>query len=274
MTTLRRILATLALLAAPLQPLAAAPVALASPAHSHNDYRQIHPLDTALEMGFSSIEADIWLQPDGALLVGHTAQDVVPGRSLQSLYLDPLRARIAANGGRVYAGDDRPVILLIDLKSEGAATYAALSAVLATYQDVMTWWEGEVVHPGAVLPVITGNMDRVMIAREDPRRAAIDANLKDSKTISPQLTPMASEKWGSMFHWTGEGEMPEAELSRLREAVRMAHDADRVLRFYATPDGRGAARDRLWTRLLDEGVDLINTDDPRGLRAFLDARGR
>ncbi|AYN42579.1 hypothetical protein D9753_30990 [Streptomyces dangxiongensis] len=39
----------------------------------------------------------------------------------------------------------------------------------------------------------------------------------------------------------------------------------------ATPDTAGPARDALWTELLAAGVDHLTTDDPVGLKAFLDA---
>src|SRR5690349_308307 len=70
-------------------------------AHAHNDYEHARPLFDALDRGFCSVEADIWLV-DGALLVAHDKKDLKPARTLQSLYLDPLRERTKSNGGRVY----------------------------------------------------------------------------------------------------------------------------------------------------------------------------
>ncbi len=46
------------------------------------------------------------------------------------------------------------------------------------------------------------------------------------------------------------------------------------MRFWATPDLAGPARDALWAELLAAGVDYLNTDDLAGLEAFLDAAGR
>src|SRR3954467_9283840 len=93
-------------------------------AHAHNDYEHARPLLDALDHGFCSVEADIWLTPDG-LLVAHDRKDIKPGRTLEALYLDPLRERVKANGGRVYR--ERPAFsLLIDVKTDADATYAAL----------------------------------------------------------------------------------------------------------------------------------------------------
>src|SRR4029078_6301830 len=84
--------------------LASSPPAFAKPlpqAHAHNDYEHARPLFDALDHGFCSVEAYIWLPPDG-LLIGHEKKDLKPGRTLESLYLEPLRERTKANGGRVY----------------------------------------------------------------------------------------------------------------------------------------------------------------------------
>src|SRR5215475_1398103 len=62
-------------------------------AHAHNDYEHKRPLLDALDHGFCSIEADIYLV-DGQLLVAHDRRDVRPERTLQALYLDPLRERV------------------------------------------------------------------------------------------------------------------------------------------------------------------------------------
>src|SRR4051794_37993520 len=80
-----------------------APVTPLKNAHAHNDYAHARPLFDALDQGFCSVEADVFLV-DGKLLVGHTLFELKPDRTLESLYLDPLRERIKTNGGRVYRG--------------------------------------------------------------------------------------------------------------------------------------------------------------------------
>src|SRR2546429_8940516 len=82
-------------------------------AHAHNDYEHARPLLDALERGFCSIEADVWLV-DGRLLVAHDRNAVKAERTLQALYLDPLRERVRRNGGRVYR-DGPEVTLLVDV---------------------------------------------------------------------------------------------------------------------------------------------------------------
>src|SRR5918996_24410 len=95
---IRRALGVLAMVGALLT--ATAPAAMATGAtrpleraHAHNDYEHERPLLDALDHGFTSVEADIYLV-DGELRVGHDPEDLRPGRTLQSLYLDPLAQRV------------------------------------------------------------------------------------------------------------------------------------------------------------------------------------
>jgi hypothetical protein len=105
-------------------------------AHAHNDYEHKRPLFDALDQGFCSVEADVFLV-DGTLLVGHTSADLKPERTLEKLYLDPLRERIKTNGGRVYKNGPT-VWLLVDVKTEAKSTYQALDKVLAGYGDILS----------------------------------------------------------------------------------------------------------------------------------------
>ena len=61
------------------------------------------PLFEALDNGFCSVEADIYLV-NGELLVAHERFQTKPEKTLQLLYLEPLHERVKKNGGRLYAG--------------------------------------------------------------------------------------------------------------------------------------------------------------------------
>src|SRR3954469_21169350 len=127
-------------------------------AHAHNDYLHEHPLTDALSHGFASVEADIFLV-DGKLLFAHEKRDIKPDRTLEALYLDPLKRRVSENGGSVYPGGGA-FHLLIDLKSAGEPTYAALSKVLARYADMITTVRDGKLEPKAVNVVVSGNRPR------------------------------------------------------------------------------------------------------------------
>src|SRR5438105_13694218 len=127
-------------------------------AHAHNDYEHARPLFDALDQGFCSVEADIYLV-DGQLLVAHDRKDVKPERTLAKLYLDPLRARAQAHGGQIYPNGP-PFWLLIDVKTEAKATFAALHPVLERYADILSVTTDGKFDRKAVTVVVSGNTDR------------------------------------------------------------------------------------------------------------------
>jgi Glycerophosphoryl diester phosphodiesterase family len=232
-------------------------------AHAHNDYEHARPLFDALAQGFCSVEADIYLV-DGQLLVAHNRPDVKPERTLEKLYLDPLRARAKANNGQIYPGGP-PFWLLIDVKTEAKATYAALHPVLECYADILSVTTDGRSERKTVTVVISGNTARDAIKNQTRRFAAIDGRPPDLDTDAPaHLVPWVSESWTKLFKWTGEGPIPAAEKAKLREFVGKAHQQGRLVRFWATPE-----KAAVWEELHSAGVDLINTDKLAELRKFL-----
>jgi hypothetical protein len=242
-------------------------------AHAHNDYEHPRPLSDALDHRFGSVEADIFLVGD-QLLIGHDASELDPSRTLESLYLDPLAARVRANHGCVYRGWRRPVQLLIDIKTEGSSTYLELDRRLRRYPHLFTRYAHGRVHPGPVTAVVSGDRAaRAPMEAQTERRAFYDGRLADLGSTAPaSFIPLISDNWTLNFTWTGEGPFPDAERQRLRDITGAAHERGQQVRFWATPDTAGPARDALWTGLLAAGVDWLNTDDLAGLQAFLDAR--
>ncbi|MFB7593323.1 phosphatidylinositol-specific phospholipase C/glycerophosphodiester phosphodiesterase family protein [Streptomyces sp. NPDC056160] len=241
-------------------------------AHAHNDYEHPRPLLDALDHRFGSVEADIYLV-DGELLVAHDPVDLDPRRTLEALYLDPLAARVRAHHGSVYRGRREPLQLLIDIKTEGAATYLALDRHLARHRHLFTTYAHGRVHPGPVTAVVSGDRGaRAPMEAQTVRRAFYDGRLTDLGSTAPaSFAPLTSDNWISNFTWAGAGPFPDAERRTLRRIVGQAHAHGQRVRFWATPDAPGAARDAVWTELLAAGVDHLNTDDLAGLEAFLDA---
>lgn len=232
-------------------------------AHAHNDYEHPRPLFDALARGFCSVEADIWLRKEG-LLVAHTPFGLKAERTLQSLYLDPLRERVKRNGGKVFPGG--PAFhLMIDVKTDAKETWPALAKVLAEYADILTVTADGKTEAKAVTVVVSGNADRDGIEKAAVRHAAIDGRPKDlDGDKSAALIPWVSQSWGVMFKWDGTGDMPEDERKKLTEHVAKAHKQGRKVRFWATPE-----KPEVWKELRRAGCDFINTDKLDDLRAFL-----
>lgn len=237
-------------------------------AHAHNDYRHPRPLLDALEHGFSSVEADVFLV-EGKLLVGHDRAELRAERTLEALYLDPLLERVRKNGGSVYPGGGE-FILLLDAKADGEAVYRALKELLPRYAEMLTVFRADSVERRAVAAILSGDRPRAAVEADVERLVALDGRLPDLESDAPaSLVPLVSQDWASAFAWRGSGRMPEAQRRELRRLVEAAHARGRKLRFWGTPHASS-----LWAELLDAGVDLINADDLEGLEDFLRERPR
>ncbi len=244
------------------QPAHAQPTPLIQ-AHAHNDYEHARPLLDALDHGFCGVEADIYLV-DGQLLVAHDRSQVKPARTLQALYLDPLRERVRRNGGRVFTNGPE-FTLLIDLKSNWKTTYPVLRAVLTNYTDMLTTFHEGTKRTNGITIVISGNRAKEMLAGEATRYASYDGLLADLDLSAPAtLIPWISADWKMSFTWRGDGAMPEAEQKKLGDIVAKAHAQGRRVRFWGAPDN-----ENFWRVMRAADVDLINTDNLAGVEKFL-----
>jgi hypothetical protein len=241
------------------------PIALPQ-AHAHNDYEHPRPLLDALDHGFGSVEADIHLV-DGQLLVAHDLHQTDPNRTLETLYLRPLRQRAQAHRGRIHP-DTAEFVLLIDIKSDAAHTYHALRNLLSDYSDILTRYENQLTHTNAVTVILSGNRPRQLLRDEPIRFAAYDGRITDLDRTDPvHFIPLISDNWQLHFQWRGLGPVPDPDRHKLRLILHRAHRQGRKVRFWGAPDVQPA-----WKLLSDAGVDFINTDNLPGLRDFLLAR--
>lgn len=238
-------------------------------AHAHNDYRHARPLLDALDHGFRSVEADIFLV-EGELRVGHDRHELKAGRTLQSLYLEPLRRRLADGS---LSRQQAPFFLWIDVKADGEKVYDELRRVLPRYGAMLSSSQNGELQQRAVTVVLSGALaggraGQMMQGRGDAvHYAFVDGRIADLQAPVPapaSLLAFFSDSYRQHFKWSGTGPMPVEERSRLREMVAKAHGQGLLFRLWATPDTPEA-----WGELLDAGADLINTDDLAGLRRFL-----
>ncbi|XZE46752.1 phosphatidylinositol-specific phospholipase C/glycerophosphodiester phosphodiesterase family protein [Pirellulaceae bacterium SH467] len=236
-------------------------------AHAHNDYLHRRPLLDALESGFASVEADVFLV-DGDLCVAHTAAEIDRAKTLRSLYLEPLRQIVEKNDGRVHAGVEQPLVLLIDIKSDGKKTFAELHRQLLAYRSILVVrGSDEDRRQGAVQVIVSGNRPFEDIESASPRLATLDGRLSDLGRQKPSdFYPLISDNWNLHFRWRGVGEIGQEDLQKLRSIVQSVHSEGKKIRFWAIPD-----REEVWRLLHREGVDFVNTDRLADLQAALGA---
>ena len=239
--------------------------------HSHNDYLRQTPLWDALSLGFISIEVDIYLV-GGALLVGHDEEDLEATRTLQALYLDPLRDHVRAHNGWVYPSE-HSLDLLIDIKSDARSTYEELRGVLAQYSEMLSTYSEVQVQTRAISVIVSGNRPRRLMMTEAVRIASYDGRIEDIEDSAPRVPAnfisIISDDWEDHFAWRGVGSLSERDSRRLAQRIEEAHRAGYRLRFWNIPAPDGRPREEVWSQLLDAGVDLLSVDDVKAYRDFL-----
>jgi hypothetical protein len=116
------------------------------------------------------VEADCCLI-NGELYVAHTNSNVVPNRTLRSLYLNPLISILENQNsgsdlapsegisGVWYVDPSKSIILMTDLKTEGFSTLDAVQQQLEPFREKgwLTYWNGTAIVPGPIIHVGTGN---------------------------------------------------------------------------------------------------------------------
>ncbi len=225
-------------------------------AHSHNDYLQDQPLFTALNLGFTSIEVDVcrWR---GKVKVSHLPKKLWKKKTIEALYLEPLRAIIQKNNGTVYPNDSTQLILMVDLKKDKIRLLNLLFKTFKKYEDIIEYQDASGVHWGPVKILLSGMPDIEKTVKQKKKYFKIDAIIaRHQISYSGNMFPRVSTDYRKHFEWRGEGKMPNREKRRLRKLVRKAHRSGQKIRFWATPD-----HEAVWKELLDSGVDWINVDD-------------
>lgn len=243
--------------------------------HAHNDYEHEYPLFDALHNGFISVESDIWLYGSDLRVAHDPVADPMILPTLQELYLTPLsNLANSVNNGGIYA-DGTPLILLVDIKSEGISTYQRLHDTLTDYAadnpGLFTTYtknasNGYDVKEGAVSVIISGERPRDYMLSQDLRYAAYDGRKDDiGMGIAAGFIPLISGNWNTFFTgdlaWHGTGTIPDDTMAALQEIVAQVHSEEKLLRFWNLPKDEPS----VWGPLYDADIDLINTDNLTGL---------
>jgi alkaline phosphatase len=219
-------------------------------AHAHNDYEHKKPFFEAFNLGFGSIEADVYAVK-GELLVGHEIGDLKADRTLKSLYIDPIVSVLKAKKqGNFHQ-------FLIDFKTNADSTLPLLIQALSPHKDLF-------VKSGLRI-VISGNRPAIKDYVTFPAWITFDG--RSTETYPAGLgnyVVLESESMYKFGMWSGQVPMPPAMKDKLRAYVDRVHGSGRKLRLWATPNSLMAYQ-AIW----DLGVDYIGTDNLSELADFL-----
>lgn len=226
-----------------------------SHAHAHNDYEHKRPLYDALALGFTSVEADVFLV-DGKLLVAHERSQLRADRTLKALYLEPL-AKLVREKGVVLEGVE--FTMMVDVKADSVAATEALVKEVEPYRSFIS-----ATFPKTVKVVVSGAGDRETIRLRSGRMLFLDGRPGDLEKERDTSIAWISDNWSNHFTWKGEGSFPHEERMKLREMISKAQDRGYRMRFWATPE-----KPSVWDELMRARIDLIGTDKLAELAQFL-----
>lgn len=282
--------------------------------HSHNDYWRQVPLYSALQAGCIGVEADVWLF-DNELYVGHTKSSLTSQRTLQSMYVEPLvkilerqnptspfqRTISQPPHGVFDTNPDQTLILLIDFKTDGAATWPVVAKQIAPLRSrgYLTYFNGQEIVPGPITVVGTGNAPFNLVTANSTYRdiffdAPLEKLIDDESPDADQSEQHISNMKRSAGPGQGQSGMPDTitantfnatnsfyasvsfqksigfpwpfhftkdQMDRIRTQIRVAHRNGLKVRYWSMPSWPRSLRNHIWRILAQEGVDILNVDD-------------
>lgn len=222
--------------------------------HSHNDYLQNAPFWNAYGNGSNSIEVDVYLR-DGILYATHTEAEIKEDRTIENLYLQPLQ--------KVYSlklGEQQPVQLLIDVKSDPYSTLSEIISVLKRYPDIT--------KNQAVSIVISGNRPKPEEYINYPDHIKFDYQNLDVRPNDKAWDKVAliSLNFRGLSPWNGKGRLTEEDREKVTATIEKAHSLGKPFRFWGAPDSKTA-----WKVFAELGIDYINTDMPAQASSYLNS---
>ncbi len=222
-------------------------------AHAHNDYENTVPFYLAFQNGFGSIEADIYSINDN-LFVAHNKQDIKPGRTLENLYLDPLKRALDSNS-------KRNLKLLIDIKDDYKVTLTLLVKELQSLKKHLST-KGK---KRSVTIVISGNRPPPSEFKSYPDFIFFDDDLRQSFTKDEwKRVALVSLPLTRITRWNGKEKISVEDSMKVKHTIDSVHATGKPIRFWAAPD-----TDLSWQFQMNVGVDLIGTDKINELAAFI-----
>jgi alkaline phosphatase len=223
---------------------------------SHNDYLQSQPLETAYSLTVGYVEADVFLR-DNELLVAHTSLEIKRVNTLDKLYLQPLKAKLRTNQEKIYPDRSDKLTLMIDLKSEGLPTLNAIVEQLKKYPELTTC--------NTLTIAISGNVPDTSHWKTFPDFITFDG--RPAKNYFPQhlsRVSFISNSFSNYSRWNGNGEIPAADLQKLKSVIASVHAQGKKIRFWGSPDVP-----TVWAKFIDLGVDILGTDKVEELYNYL-----
>ena len=223
---------------------------------AHNDYAQKNPFYDAYQFRVGYIEADVFLK-DNQLFVAHHQKEIKKDRTLEEMYLNPLKKEISKNKGWAYPDTTLSLKLMIDIKTEGISTLKKLEDQLNLFPELITAKGFEI--------FISGNVPLPDRWKEFSNFIHFDGRpgIRYTQDQLNRIT-LISTSFSLYSKWNGKGELPAAENNKLDSLMDTVHTMGKQIRFWAAPDYENG-----WKKLMGLKVDVIGSDNVPQLIQFI-----
>lgn len=190
-------------------------------------------------------------------MVAHTALEIRPGRTLESLYFDPISGKIQTNSGNIYSAETSRLTLMIDLKTDGIPTLNAIVDHLKNYPKIISCQ--------SLTIAISGNVPDTSHWKNFPDFITFDGRPNKNYSESHlQRVSFISNSFSTYSSWNGKGKIPDADLKKITDVIASVHGQQKKIRFWGAPDVQNA-----WQTFIQLGVDILGTDKVDELEKFL-----
>lgn len=273
-------------------------------AHSHNDYHQTDPLNSALQYGLKSVEVDVFPRQNG-LWVAHTVFELNPNRTIDNMYIRPIldmlqkrsasspqRKSLPSHGNRPIAfdgkgmarstcprgGSDTTILkmrltdpdldnlnFLVDFKGDADQSALLLQSALAPLRSYMSRVDRKGrFHQGKLTVLITGNRPNL--------ESLISVNGDRFLFLDGRLGDVYANADSSLVPLVS---IPWRQLrlaralgraeSYMRYVADKAHSQGKIVRIWGVPN-----RERFWSTMVNGGIDLLSIDDHAKFARFVE----
>lgn len=225
--------------------------------HAHNDYNKCRkPLINALEMGFLSIEVDVFYYKK-KLKIAHVPFLLGCQPDLEKLYFEPLLQFLESRE------KDTCITIMIDIKNKKDLVYIELKALVLKYEHLLSYYDKRkhLMVNRKVKLLISGQKPYEQLLKDTITYLFIDGNPGDENRIDPNLMPRISQSFRGYFKAKNKKD-PKVwvEIAKKTEALK---EKNISFRFWAVPNDK-----KIWKKLLDSGVSWINVDQLKKYQSF------
>lgn len=235
---------------------------------AHNDYENTNPLFDAISNGCVNIEIDVH-NIDGKLFVSHDKPDINKAKTVEELYLMPLRNLLMESQGELYKNYSGELSFMFDIKGDAEETYKILKSLFIPYKDYISRVDKGEFKQGILRVFVSGNMPIETIQNDELQIIGFDGRPNMlGKGIPNSIQPIISDNWFNVIKWDGVSELKPEDTIILDEIIKKAEAENKHVRLWGSPDNQ-----KVWEFQLQKGIKIINTDKIPELREFLLQKG-